>query len=243
MRQARHAEDATARLRFAREVVSAKLHNQATLAVRFGWRECDRLAEDLRDLERRTANPEEMDGLLGLEGRGSALYFAALAASLPDGWAFRGRKRNPSPDPVNALLSFGYTMLHHHLAAALVAAGLNPRVGLFHRARGTHCALASDLQEELRWLVEAEVWDQVSRGRVKPEEFTLPAAGPGPCWMSRDLRDRFVGDVERRLNGEFTPPGTEEATTYRLFLAEQARQVAQLVRGERTLYQPLRLRA
>ncbi len=243
MRQARHAEDAAARLHFSREVVSAKLHNQATLAVRFGWRDCDRLAEDLRDLERRTGNPEEVDALLGLEDRGSALYFAALAESLPDGWAFRGRKRNPAPDPVNALLSFGYTMLHHHLASALVAAGLNPRIGLFHRARGTHCALASDLQEELRWLVEAEVWDQLSRGRVKPEEFTLPAAGPGPCWMSRDLRDRFVGDLERRLNGEFTPPGSEEATTYRLFLAEQARQVAQLVRGERTLYQPLRLRA
>ena len=243
MAQARQAEDETARLRFAREIVAAKLHNQATLAMRFGWHGCDQLAEDLRDLEQRTANPDSLDGLLGLEGRGSALYFAALADSLPQHWAFRGRKRNPAPDPVNALLSFGYTLLHHHLASALVAAGLNPRIGLFHRARGTHCALASDLQEELRWLVEAEVWDQLSRGRVKPEEFTLPAAGPGPCWMSHDLRNRYLADLERRLNGDFTPPGREEPTTYRLFLADQARQMAQLARGERSLYQPLRLHA
>lgn len=243
MQQARHAEDEAMRLRFAREVVAAKLHNQATLAVRFGWKGSDKLAEDLRALEQRTANLENVEGLLGLEGRGSALYFAALVDSLPEEWAFRGRKRNPSPDPVNALLSFGYTMLHHHLASALVASGLNPRIGLFHRERGTHCALASDLQEELRWLVDAEVWDQLSRGRAKPEEFTVPASGSGPCWMSHDLRDRYVGDLERRLNNEFTPPGREETSTYRLFLAEQARQIAQLVRGERTLYQPLRLHA
>jgi CRISPR-associated protein Cas1 len=243
MAQARCADDETARLRFAREIVAAKLHNQATLAVRFGWHGCDKLAQDLRDLEQRTANPDSLEGLLGLEGRGSALYFAALAGSLPPHWAFRGRQRHPAPDPVNALLSFGYTLLHHHLASALVAAGLNPRIGLFHRERGTHCALASDLQEELRWLVEAEVWDQLSRSRVKPEDFTLPAAGSGSCWMSHELRNRYLADLERRLNGGFTPEGYDEPTTYRLFLADQARQVAQLVRGERSLYRPLRLHA
>jgi CRISPR-associated protein Cas1 len=224
-------------------MVAAKLHNQATLATRFGWHGHVELAAGLRDLEQRTSNPESLDGLLGLEGRGAALYFAALAASLPEEWSFRGRQRHPAPDPVNALLSFGYTMLHHHLVSALIAAGLNPRIGLFHRERGTHCALASDLQEELRWLIEADVWDQLSRGRVKPEEFTLPAAGSGPCWMSHDLRHRFVADLEARLNGDFTPLGREEPITYRQHLAEQARQVAQLVRGERLLYQPLRLHA
>jgi CRISPR-associated protein Cas1 len=150
MAQARYAEDEPSRLRFARDVVAAKLHNQATLATRFGWQSHDDLAAGLRDLEQRTANPDSLEGLLGLEGRGAALYFAALAASLPEGWAFHGRKRHPAPDPVNALLSFGYTLLHNHLASALIAAGLNPRIGLLHRERGTHCALASDLQEELR---------------------------------------------------------------------------------------------
>jgi CRISP-associated protein Cas1 len=243
MAQARYAADEPFRLRFAREIVAAKLHNQATLATRFAWRGCDRLSEDLRDLEQRTANPESLEALLGLEGRGAALYFGTLADSVAEEWDFGGRKRHPAPDPVNALLSFGYTLLHHHLASALVAAGLNPRIGLFHRERGTHCALASDLQEELRWLIEAEVWDQLSHGRVKPEDFTLPAAGSGPCWMSHELRHRFVADVESRLNGDFTAAGRDEPTTYRLLLAEQARQVAQLVRGERSLYQPLRLHA
>jgi hypothetical protein len=61
--------------------------------------------------------------------------------------------------------------------------------------------------------------------------------------MSHDLRHRFVADLEGRLNSDFTPTGREEPTTYRLHLAEQARQVAELVRGERALYQPLRLHA
>ncbi len=243
MAQAQYATDEAARLRFARDVVAAKLHNQATLATRFGWQGHDELSQELRELEQRTANPDSLEGLLGLEGRGAALYFAALAASLPEVWAFQGRKRHPAPDPVNALLSFGYTLLHHHLASALIAAGLNPRVGLIHRDRGAHCTLASDLQEEVRWLIEADVWDQLSRGRVKPEDFTVPAAGSGPCWMSHDLRHRFVASLESRLNSDFTPPGREEPITYRLHLAGQARQVAQLVRGELPAYLPLRLHA
>ena len=53
------------------------------------------------------------------------------------------------------MLSFGYTLLYNHVSAALTTAGLDPRIGLMHRGRGRHHALASDLVEEMRWLVEA----------------------------------------------------------------------------------------
>jgi CRISPR-associated protein Cas1 len=228
--------DAGDRLAFARSVVAAKLHNQATLAVRFRWQRSTDVAAELRKLKEATDATGGLDGLLGLEGKGSAVYFAALVASLPEEWGFAGRRRQPPPDPVNAMLSFGYTLLYNHAATALTVAGLDPRVGLFHTARGTHQALASDLVEEMRWLVDALVWSLVRRGRVSLADFAPSPDGRYPCWMSADFRRRFIAAFESRLHATFTPPGEEESTTYRAFLAGQARRLREWVRGERDAY-------
>lgn len=242
LEQAKAAADAELRLRFAREVVAARLLNQATLAVRFGWQRHEEVAADLRGLAASAMNQSSVDSLLGLEGRGAALYFAALAESLPEEWAFDGRQRQPPPDPVNAMLSFGSTLLYNHASTALTIAGLDPRIGLFHVARGDHHALASDLVEEMRWLVEAAVWGLVSRRRVKPDDFTASPDGRYPCWMTHAFRGRFIGELEDRLHTRFTDPDGE-LTTYRSWFAHQARQIALLVRREQSLYQPLRLTA
>lgn len=253
LEQARAAADEGLRLRFAREVVAAKLHNQATLMVRFEWKGRDSASAELRELQASAANQGTLDSLLGLEGRGSALFFAALEDSLAAEWGFTARRRRPPPDPVNALLSFGYSLLYNHASTALTLAGLDPRIGLFHTARGRHHALASDLVEEMRWLAEALAWSLVARRRVRPEDFTASPDGRYPCWMTQDFRRRFLGYFEDRLHTAFTPPGLEgseegsaeegELTTYRAFLYHQARQIARLVRGEVGIYRPLRLSA
>jgi group II intron reverse transcriptase/maturase/CRISPR-associated endonuclease Cas1 len=257
LEQAQAATDGDLRLRFAREVVAAKLHNQARLVVRFDWQRRDEVAGELGELEASAVNQSSVESLLGLEGRGSALFFGALAASLPLEWGFRGRHRQPPPDPINSMLSFGYTLLYNHVSTALTVAGLDPRIGLMHAGRGRHHALASDLVEEMRWLVDALAWSLVARRRVKPEDFTASPDGRYPCWMTQDFRGRFLGYFEDRLHTGFTPPamtegggdpagggsGAGELTTYRAFLADQARQVVRLVRREIGTYRPLRLEA
>jgi hypothetical protein len=101
---------------------------------------------------------------------------------------------------------------------------------------------ASDLVEEMRWLVEAAVWGLVSRRRVRPDDFVASPDGRYPCWMTHDFRGRFVAEVEDRLHTGFTPP-EGELTTYRAWVARQARQVGLFVRREVPTYQPLRLTA
>jgi CRISPR-associated protein Cas1 len=247
-RQARLAEGVreggeAVRLAFAREVIAAKLHNSATLAVRFAWQNAAEVAEELRQLARAAANKTDVESLLGLEGRGAAVAFRALAASLPAGWGFAGRVKQPPRDPVNAMLSFGYTLLHHHAATALTLRGLNPQVGLLHQGRGTHQALASDLQEEVRWLVDALVWSLIRRREVAPEDFTASPDGRYPCLLSPTFRRRFVDAFEERLATPFTPPGGGEALSYREFLSRQAFAIRRLVLGETATYSPLRLHA
>src|SRR5699024_3644870 len=91
--------------------------------------------------------------LRGIEGEAAKLYFDGfddlILQQRPD-FAFAGRSRRPPLDPVNALLSFAYTLLARDCAAALEGVGLDPYVGFLHRARPGRTSLAQDLMEELR---------------------------------------------------------------------------------------------
>ena len=165
-----------------------------------------------------------------------------MRESLADEWGFVGRKSHPSPDPVNAMLSLGYTILYNHLATAVMAAGLNPRIGIFHAEHGAYAALACDLQEEFRHLVDGVVWAKIHRNEVRRSDFVFSPGGRLPCLMARESRGTFIAAVEQRLATTFTPEG-QTPMTYREFMDVQARQVRDLIHGARRVYRPLRVHA
>ena len=241
MEQARMVADEASRVRFAREVVAAKLHNYAALAVRFKLSRASEVAEELRELERGCENKTTVEALGGLEGRGAAVYFASVRETLPEEWGFAGRRTQPPPDPFNALLSFGYTLLYQHLSTALVITGLNPRIGLFHMERGNYNALACDMQEEFRHVVDAQAWAMVNRREIKPADFYASEDGRYPCLLKQEPRKKFIAAFEKRLSSEFTPPGGT-AVTYRAFMERQAQHLREFVEGRAMRYCPLRTR-
>jgi CRISP-associated protein Cas1 len=241
--QAAKAGDPAARLEFARAVIQAKLHNTATIAVRHKLQGCGELADDLRNLERRCLEQSDADALRGLEGRGAACFFAALKTTLPGEWGFVGRRRSPPPDPINAMLSFAYTVLYNHISTALLATGLHPRIGLFHAERGAYHALACDLQEEFRHLAESHVIAIVHRRELSPDDFVVSADGRYPSLLSDGARREFLGGFERRLLTEFTPPGSEEKLSYLAFIDGQVQRLKVYVEGRAAAYEPLRIHA
>ncbi len=105
-------------------------------------------------LLRRAQKPLDTDGLRGLEGEAAAAYFAVFDRLIrvdDAGLRFKGRSRRPPLDPVNALLSFLYTLLVpllvHDCRGALETFGLDPSVGFLHRDRPGRPSLALDLME------------------------------------------------------------------------------------------------
>ena len=235
--QGAFAADPSASISFIREVVAAKLHNFAALIVRMSFGA--EAAEAIRDLEKQCANKTEPESLLGLEGSGARFYFRAVTRALPAEWHFEGREKHPSPDPVNAMLSFGYTLLYNHVGTALYAAGLNPRIGIFHQPHGAYEALACDLQEEFRHLVDGIVWAAIHRGEVKPADFEHPPGGAPVCLMSGETRKRFIRSFEDRLTTQVTVAGGTRMT-YAALLDRQARQLRDLVHRRVGLYEPFR---
>ncbi|MDD5036313.1 MAG: CRISPR-associated endonuclease Cas1, partial [Methylococcaceae bacterium] len=149
--------------------------------------------------------------LNGLEGAATRELFQAMATLLPPAWSFSGRNRRPPRDPANALLSYGYTLLHGYVETLLHADGLLPWLGFYHQAHGRHATLASDLMEPFRHLVERAVLSSIQRHEVTPQDFFT--AANGACLMRKEARRDYLARLLERFNIPLTSHGEDLAQT------------------------------
>lgn len=152
-------------LAMAREIITAKIDN-----CREAIRRISPQAGHWDYYRSMAASASDLASLRGIEGSCAREYFQSWK-NLTGSFPWNGRIKHPSPDPVNSMLSFGYTLLYSRIAGALRARGLNPRLGFFHEGRGTHCALASDLMEQFRPLVDRAVLATVRNRVLAPSDF------------------------------------------------------------------------
>jgi CRISPR-associated protein Cas1 len=225
------------RLQLAREVIRAKIHNQRVMLMRNGDVP-DRVVGLLANFRDATESARGLTELLGIEGSAAALYFEQFESMLKqrEGWKFdwRGRNRRPPRDPVNALLSLGYSMLAKELTGVCHSVGLDPFLGFMHQPRYGRPALALDLMEEFRPLVADSVAiSLINRGELGPEDFIRSANG---TFLNDRGRKPFWEAWFRRLDTEVSHPEFSYKMAYRRMLEVQARQLWRFVRGEALTY-------
>jgi CRISP-associated protein Cas1 len=182
-----------------------------------------------------------LSSLNGVEGAASAAYFGGLRRLLSPDWKFEKRLRRPPPDPINVLLSFGYTLLAHAAEGAVAAAGLDPYAGFLHAVDYNRPSLALDLMEEFRPLIDGVVLWACNGGQITPADFT-PGPAERPVVMSDQARRRFIEAYERRLADNFTHPTLNQKLSIRQCLLAQARQVVEAIQSARPEFKPMGFR-
>jgi CRISPR-associated protein Cas1 len=243
LRQYERTKDSAFATEMAKGFIAGKIANCRTVLDRHqrNHQECRLEAEiaQLGNLLRRAQSIGSRDSLRGVEGQAAAIHFDGLAKMFRRGVTFDKRTRRPPTDPVNSLLSFGYTLLYNETIGALAAAGCDPYLGFFHTPSFGRCSLALDLMEEFRPLVADRLAvSLINLGVITPENFR--PTDDGGMHLSDDARKLFFREYERLFNSEFnlTPPAEDRVrTTLRKALHEQALVVrASLLRGKP--YQP-----
>ncbi len=155
--QAVAMRDEVFRLSVARRFVAAKLRNYAAVAEAFPAAGPDRVAASLRDLAGRALAALSAEQLLGFEGAGARAWYSSLGTRLPPGFRFARRVAPDADDPVNVLLNIAHTHLYRLASLAIRAAGLSPALGVLHERRAGFHALAADVMEPFRHLVDRTV--------------------------------------------------------------------------------------
>ncbi len=248
--QYRRGDDPSGCVAVARAMVAGKALNQRGVLQRALRDHGGSLAETARDaltaaVERmraiaaRAAYETDLDRLRGHEGEAAALYFGVFGHAIRvTEIAFRGRSRRPPLDPVNALLSFLYTLLVHDCRGALEGVGLDPAAGFLHRMRPGRPSLALDLMEELRPnLADRLALSLINRREVGTVDFR--AMENGAVLLAEDSRKAVLTAWQERKKEEIEHPFLRERVPLGLLPHVQASLLARTLRGDLDAYPPM----
>jgi CRISPR-associated endonuclease Cas1 len=217
-------------LRLARGLVRAKIMNSRTL-LRRNWREEEKpeaLLEELKRYSDDCQHAKDLASLLGLEGMAAQRYFGSFEKLIKKtddpqnlSFEFNNRNRRPPTDPVNALLSYAYSILTRTWTMTLSAVGFDPYRGFYHQPRYGRPALALDMMEPFRPLIaDSSVLQAINNGEVRPTDFISAA---GSVALTDEGRKRFIASLERRMGQEITHPLFGYKVNYRRLFEIQAR--------------------
>lgn len=240
-----HVVAARGDLPLAREMVGAKISNQATLLRRNSRDDSSKAVERMRQLARACHGAVAVTELLGYEGEAASIYFARLPGTISQrcGWAlarWTGRYGRGAVDPINVALNFTYGLLLGEVVRAVIAAGLDPHAGFVHSSGRNKPALALDLMEQFRPVIA----DSAVIGAINNGEFTgaMVTDVLGEARLRDDGRRTLVAAYERRVGTEFRHPHFGYRVTWRRAMEIQARMVLGVLDGSQDRYLGIRVR-
>ena len=227
-------------LAIAKKMIAGKISNQRSFLMRNSNDLPSRIAKEMGNLKEAALVSPSKEELTGVEGRAAALYFGAFSSMIKNAdfiSSFHERNRRPPKDPINAMLSLGYSVLCSEIAGVCAVIGLDPACGMLHVPRYGRPALALDIMEEFRPLiVDSVALSLVNRGEVALGDFIFTSKG---CNLNASGRKAFWKAYFRRMNTESTHPQFQYKITYRGMLEIQARQLWRIFREDAEEYFPI----
>lgn len=227
----------------AKNIIVGKLHNSRKVLLRLNRRRKTEIAtkalKEISALMKKVPTAETVEVMLGYEGQGAKLYFAAYGSLLKGPFKFEKRTRRPPTDPTNSLLSLGYTLLSQNVHAMTEAAGLHTHFGNLHTPQPNRPSLVCDLVEEFRaQAVDSLVAYLINSNIYTPEDFTPPDERGGVYLHSDGLR-RFLKHWEEKLQSQTVHPHTGYKVSLRRCFELQVWEYVACISGEREEYRPM----
>ena len=235
------AADESRSLQLAARFVEAKIKNTRTLLRRNGQGVTDEALDRLADLAKEALGTESQGNLLGLEGLAARIYFGQFQSMLKpkeDGevtrFDFAGRNRRPPRDPVNALLSYAYSLLAKDFTVTCQAVGFDPYLGFYHQPRYGRPSLALDLMEEFRPIIgDSVVIGLINTGEIRGKDFVSRG---GAYSLTPEGKRIFLAAYDRRMDQLVMHPVFGYSISYRRILEVQSRLLGRYLLGELQAY-------
>ncbi len=228
-------------LTLAQNTIAAKLVNTRQLIKRT-LHDNPQLREDGEIISAMTAlsegvqqlyNTQNIEQLIGIEGNCARSYFSIFGKLITNkrvSLSFEYRSKRPPLDPVNAVLSFVYTLFTNEFAAALEAVGLDSYIGYCHTLRSGRVSLACDLIEECRCLAERFVLTLINLQIFGKDDFDRQVSGA--VWLNDDGRKKVLTKWQEKKRSDYLHPYLKQKIPFGLIPYVQSNLLAKYVRGD-----------
>lgn len=227
----------------ARTIVTGKINNGIALIKRYqdNYPNVD-FSQEIELIEKtlsKIPSQKTVESIMGSEGLATAVYFKAFGKMFRKELKFDKRTRRPPKDPVNAILSFGYTLITNEIFSMITAHGLDPYIGFLHGLSYGRPSLALDLVEEFRHpFIDRFTLSLFNNDILSVNDFE-PVENQG-VYLTGDARKLFFEHYDRRINEKFKLPNTETETSFRQLFKSQTLNLSKAIlsKGE---YVPFRI--
>jgi CRISPR-associated protein Cas1 len=197
---------------WVKELIVEKINNQIAMLLAMKksrdlviQRKLDAVINSLEDYKSKIRKIEGevisdiAPSMRGWEGAASKRYFRMLSECLPVDYQFEKRSQNPAQDWFNAMLNYGYGILYGKIEGALIKAGIDPYVGVFHRDDYNRPALVFDVIEKYRvWvdfvIIHLCIQQAMSEDCFRPESNGMWLEGLGKRIVIQSIND-YLAEV------------------------------------------------
>ncbi|MFP4052222.1 MAG: CRISPR-associated endonuclease Cas1 [Petrotogales bacterium] len=212
------------KLRLISEILRASFYNKSRLLSQFGLE-----VGDLKERILKLDESESSDILRGKEGEFSKRYFSKIKKLIGSEFEFEKREKNPPPDPINSMLSYGYTVLKSRIQYSLLRAGLNPYIGILHESYRDRPALSFDMMEIFRSvIVDRTVLTMLNKGMIDLDDFEYPEEGI--CYITGDGKQSYLNELFKRMESKHEYD--EDRLEFLDIMFLQAEELADHVKGK-----------
>lgn len=238
-------------LKLAENEMAAKFHNTA-VTIKRTKHDHPELRNDetfnntlviLKNGMENAEQAESKESLLGIEGRCANAYFSIFSRLITGSElasTFKERNRRPPLDPVNALLSFLYTLEMTDCAAALETVGLDSYIGFYHSLRSGRVSLACDMEEEFRCIADRMAITLLNLKVITIKDFERQPSGA--IWLNKEGKKKVIAKWQGKKREMFYHPVIKEKIPYGLLPYVQSNLLAKYVRGDMKEYIPFLMR-
>ena len=251
----------------AKDIVRGKIHNQYLFMQRInrkntdksGLHRLDAALDDMKRIRRLLESADDISAVRGYEGDASRIYFSCYGLNFKCDWTkFTIRSKNPPLDPINAVLSFLYTVLAHRIGLYVYEAGLDSGIGTLHSISYGRDSLIYDLIEEFRTpIVDTLTCSLFNLGILKKEDFRMEGYADelereddeiliqnteiigNAVLLNEDGIRKVLEQFEKKLATVHNYPLLNKSLPYDRILQEQVRLYRQVISGTMNHYLPL----
>lgn len=241
-KQYRVADDEYESLAISKNIICAKIYNEKWTLERYIRQYKHRIdytnlkdsSQYLTKLLEKVNQVSDIDELRGIEGIAQVTYFSCfdeIILNQKDDFKFEIRTRRPPLNPVNAILSYIYSILSNDVASALESVGLDAYAGFMHTDRPGRISLALDLMEEFRTpVVDRFVLSLINMSQIKGDDFIYE--DNGAVLIKDESKRKIISLWQSRKQKIITHPFLNEKIEWGLVPFSQAMLLARYLRGD-----------
>jgi len=219
LQQAEYYKDNQKRLNLARRFVQGSIENMLAIISYYKNRGRDLLSieDKLKEFLQEISTIESVDTLMGLEGNSRNTYYSAFDKIIDNSdFPFVSRTRQPPSNEVNALISFGNSIIYSTVLSEIYKTHLDPRIGYLHTTNFRRFSLNLDVSEIFKpIIVDRSIFSLINKKIITKSDFSPHLQG---IYMNESGKKKFVEEIENQLSTTISHPKIKKKVSYKYLI-------------------------